>query len=159
MMPSSMAPNSMPGRLPSPPSTQIANTRPIYSRPIDGSTGWMTIRNAPASDAVAIETAKAMRLIRIGSAPMSWSASWSCDTAMMARPVKVRVRNSCRAASIESDIRHQHAQRQVDHADVPARLDIARLDVAVIAPEHQDQAHLGDEQDAEEEGKAAQRIL
>jgi hypothetical protein len=42
---------------------------------------------------------------------------------------------------------------------VPARLDIARLDVAVIDPEHQDQAHLGDEQDAEEEGNAAQRIL
>ena len=75
-----------------PPSTQMANTRPIYSRPTDGSTGWMMIRNAPASDAVAIEMPKAMRLMRIGSAAISCSASWSCATAMMARPMKVRDR-------------------------------------------------------------------
>ena len=93
----------MPGRLPRPPSTQIANTRPMYSRPIDGSTGWMMIRNAPASEAVAIEIAKAMRLIRIGSAAINRRASWSCDTAMMARPVKVRARKSCSAASIRSE--------------------------------------------------------
>ena len=33
-----------------PPSTQMANTRPIYSRPTDGSTGWMMMRKAPASE-------------------------------------------------------------------------------------------------------------
>ncbi len=27
----------------------MANTRPMYSRPTEGSTGWMMIRNAPAS--------------------------------------------------------------------------------------------------------------
>ena len=37
--PSSMAAITRAGRLPSPPSTQIANTRPIYSRPTEGSTG------------------------------------------------------------------------------------------------------------------------
>ena len=67
-MPSSIAPISVPGRLPSPPSTQIANTRPIYSRPTDGSTGWMMIRSAPAIAAVAIEMPKAMRLMRVGDA-------------------------------------------------------------------------------------------
>ena len=74
-MPSSMAPITVPGRLPSPPSTQIANTRPIYSRPTDGSTGWMMIRSAPATDVVAIEMPKAMRLIAVGDAPISRSAS------------------------------------------------------------------------------------
>ena len=58
-----------------PPSTQIANTRPIYSRPTDGSTGWMMMRKAPASEAVAIEMPKAMRLMRIGSTAISCSAS------------------------------------------------------------------------------------
>ncbi len=61
-----MAPISVPVRLPSPPSTQIANTRPMYSRPTEGSTGWMMMRNAPASAAVAIEIANAMRLILTG---------------------------------------------------------------------------------------------
>ncbi len=70
----------------------MANTRPMYSRPTEGSTGWITISNAPAIEAVAIEMAKAVRLILIGSAAMSCSASWSCDTAMIARPVKVRDR-------------------------------------------------------------------
>jgi len=60
-IPTSMAPISVPGRLPRPPSTQMAKTRPIYSRPIEGSTGWMTMSSAPAIDAVAIEIAKAMR--------------------------------------------------------------------------------------------------
>ena len=59
--PSSMAAMTVPGRLPRPPSTQIANTRPMYSRPTEGSTGWMMIKNAPASDAVAIEIANAVR--------------------------------------------------------------------------------------------------
>ena len=70
-----MAAITVPGRLCRPPSTQMANTRPMYSRPTDGSTGWITIRSAPAIDAVAIEMAKAVRLILIGSAAMSCSAS------------------------------------------------------------------------------------
>src|SRR5262249_32387567 len=90
--PSRIAAITVPGRLPMPPITQMANTRPMYSRPTEGSTGWITMRNAPASEAVAIEMANAMRLIRIGSAAIRRSASWSCATAMMARPTKVRVR-------------------------------------------------------------------
>src|SRR5258708_22351909 len=39
---------SVPGMLPSPPSTHMAKTRPIYSRPTEGSTGWMMISSAPA---------------------------------------------------------------------------------------------------------------
>ena len=54
-MPISIAAITVPGRLPMPPSTQMAKTRPIYSRPTEGSTGWMMMRKAPASDAVAID--------------------------------------------------------------------------------------------------------
>ena len=42
--------------------------------------------------AVAIEMPKAMRLMRTGFAAISASAPWSWDTAMMARPMKVRER-------------------------------------------------------------------
>src|SRR5262249_39120676 len=98
-IPSSSAAISVPGRLPSPPSTQIANTRPIYSRPIEGSTGWITMSSAPAIDAVAIESAKAVRLMRVGEAAINRSASWSCATAMMARPRKGPERNSCSPAN------------------------------------------------------------
>src|SRR5882762_3553291 len=55
MMPSSIAAITVPGRLPRPPSTQIANTRPIYSRPTEGSTGWMMISNAPVEPSVGRE--------------------------------------------------------------------------------------------------------
>ena len=66
-----MAPISVPGMLPSPPRTQMANTRPIYSRPTDGSTGWMMISSAPAIAQVAIEMANAVRLMRVGDAAIS----------------------------------------------------------------------------------------
>jgi hypothetical protein len=49
----------------------------------------MMISNAPATAVVAIEMPKAMRLMRVGEAPMSRSASWSCATAEIARPMKV----------------------------------------------------------------------
>jgi hypothetical protein len=55
-------------------------------------TGWMMIKQAPASDAVAIEMPKAMRLMRVGSIAISRSACGSCDTAITARPMKVRPR-------------------------------------------------------------------
>ena len=55
--------------------------------------------------------------------------------------------------------RHQHAQREIGKADAPGRPDIRRLHVAVVDAEHQDQRHLGDEQQAEEEGETAQRLL
>ena len=78
--------------LPMPPSTTIANTRPMYRRFIDGSTGPITIKSAPATDAVAIESPKASCLIPTGSAPIRRSAKRSCESARIARPVKVRDR-------------------------------------------------------------------
>jgi hypothetical protein len=106
-----MAAMSVPGRLPNPPRTQIAKTRPMYSRPIEGSTGWITIKNAPAMAAVAIEMPKAIRLIRVGSAAISLSANWSCATAIIARPVNVRDKKSCKLASRSSDIRQGISMR------------------------------------------------
>jgi hypothetical protein len=58
-----------------------------------------------------------------------------------------------------NEARHQHAQRQVDHADIDARPDIGRLHVAIVDAEHEHQRDLGDEHQPEEEGEAAQRIL
>ena len=39
----------VPGKLPMPPSTAMAKTRPMKSRPIDGSTGSSTSSSAPAA--------------------------------------------------------------------------------------------------------------
>ena len=60
------------------------------SRPIEGSTGWMMMRQEPASEAVAIEIPKAQRFPRVGFTAMSRSARLSCETARMARPKNVR---------------------------------------------------------------------
>ena len=159
--PSSIAPISVPGRLPSPPSTQIANTRPIYSRPTDGSTGWMTISSAPAIDAVAIEIANAMRLIRVGDRRhqlqrelvLRHGHDGAADEGLGQENLQRRDQRQ------RHEARHQHAQRQVDEAELPGRPDIGRLHVAVVDAEHQDQRDLGDEQQAEEEREAAQRVL
>ena len=160
-MPSVIAAITMPGKLPSPPSTQMAKMRPIYSRPIDGSTGWMMIRQAPASEAVAIDRPKAMRLILVGLAAISRSASWSCATAWMARPMKVRDRKSCRPHHHRhrDQERHQQPQRQVEQAEMQAGPDIGRLHRPVVDAEDQHQRDLGDEQQAEEERQAAQRLV
>src|SRR5439155_9662903 len=93
--PSTNAPSSVPQIEPMPPSTETANTKPMYSRPRAGCTGWMTIRNAPATPAVAIESANASPFTRVGLTPIRRSASWSCATANTARPKNVCVRNSC----------------------------------------------------------------
>jgi len=98
--------------------------------------------------AVAIEIANAMRLMRTGEAAMSASATWSCATAMMARPMKVRLRNSSSAANRVSATRHGTSMRH----------DIGGLDVAVVDAKDEDERNLGDEQKAEEEGKPAQRF-
>src|SRR5262249_55818580 len=58
-----------------------------------------------------------------------------------------------------SDARHQHPQWKVDHADAPARPDISCFDIAVVDAKHQNEHHLGDEEQAEEERQAAQRLL
>ncbi len=139
----------------------MAKTRPIYSRPIDGSTGPMMIRKAPAIAAVAMEMPKAMRLIFTGSTAISRSASWSCDTAMMARPRNVRDRNSCSPANSASETTHGISMRS-GRSKKPKRkrlVDIGRLDIAVIDTEDHDQRHFGHEQHAEEESEPAQRFL
>ena len=161
-MPSSIAPISVPGRLPSPPSTQIANTRPIYSRPIDGSTGWITIRSAPAIARGRDRDRErdALDARRRGRHQLQRKLVLRHRHDGAARE-SVRARKSCkRAEQRERDqAGHQHAQRQVDHADVQARPDIGRFDIAVVDAEHEDERHLGDEQEAEEEREPAQRLL
>ena len=160
-MPSIIAPISVPGMLPSPPSTQMAKTRPIYSRPTDGSTGWMMISSAPAIEAVAIEIANAVRLMRVGDAAISCKASWSCATRHDRAADEGLGQEQLQGGDQRErhQARHQHAQRQVDDAEVPARADIGCLDVAVVDAEHHHQRDFGDEQQAEEECEAAQRVL
>ncbi len=85
---------SVPGMLPSPASTATQNVRPMYRRPSPGSTGPTMISSAPASAQVPVAMPNAHCLMRMGSAPISASAVWSCATALMARPVKVRDRYS-----------------------------------------------------------------
>jgi len=52
----------------------------------------MMMRNEPATAQVAIEMPKAICLILIGLAAISCSATRSCDTARIARPMKLRLR-------------------------------------------------------------------
>ena len=69
------APRSVPQSEPMPPSTHTANTSPMYSRPIEGYTGCITIRNAPATPAVAIDSANAYSFTRTGLIAIRRSAS------------------------------------------------------------------------------------
>src|SRR5205823_10992481 len=110
-IPSTNAPSRVPQIEPMPPSTQTANTSPMYSRPMAGCTGWMTIRNAPATPAVAIASANASRSTRVGLTPIRRSASWSCATANTARPKKVCVRISCTPTTIVTDTRNGTTRR------------------------------------------------
>ena len=160
-MPTSMAAITVPGRLPMPPSTQIAKTRPIYSRPTDGSTGWMMIRNAPASEAVAIEMPKAIRLMRIGSIAkqlereliLRHSHDGAADEGAREHELQRRDHQERHQA------RYQNAQRNIEIADVPGWADIGRFDVAIINAEIEHQRHLGDEKKPEEKRQAAHRFL
>ncbi len=102
----------------------------------------MMISSAPAIDAVAIEMPKAMRLMRVGEAAISCRASWSCATAEIARPVKVRDRielqrrrTSASAATHGTSMRSGKSIKPMRQR----RSDIGRLDVAVVDAEHQDQ--------------------
>ena len=52
----------------------------------------------------------------------------------------------------------QQTVRQVDEREAQGGPDVRCLDVAVVDAEHEDQADLGDEQDAEEEREPAQRL-
>ena len=160
-MPSSRAAMTVPGRLPMPPSTQMANTRPIYSRPTDGSTGWMTIRSAPATDAVAIEIAKAMRLMRIGIRRHQRQRELILRHRIDGAAGEGLAQEQLQPAQHQhrDDERHQHAQRQIEKAEAQGGVDIARLHVAIVDAEDQDQRHFGDEQQTEEEGEPAQRLL
>src|ERR1700724_2072911 len=66
----------------------------------------MMIKRAPATDAVAIEKPKAIRLTRLGLTAISCNASLSCDTARMARPIKVCPKKTSSTTSISSETRH-----------------------------------------------------
>ena len=78
--------------LPRPASTATQNVRPMYSRPRPGSTGCTMMSSAPASAQVPVAMPNAHCFTRTGSAPINASAVWSCATALIARPVKVRER-------------------------------------------------------------------
>ena len=159
--PSSIAAMTVPGRLPMPPSTQIAKTRPIYSRPTEGSTGWMMMRKAPATPAVAIEMREgdALDADRIdGHEPQrQLILRHRHDGAADEGAGQEQLQRSDQQQRHQAG--HQHAQRQVDEAEMQRRPDIGRLDVAVVDAEDEDQHHFGDEQQAEEEREAAQRFL
>ncbi len=64
----------MPGTLPIPASTTIANVRPMYWMPENGSTGLTTIKAAPASEAVAIAIPKPLAFARVGLRPQILNA-------------------------------------------------------------------------------------
>src|SRR5262249_18646263 len=57
------------------------------------------------------------------------------------------------------DAQNQHEGKKVHHPGAPARSDKKGFDVAVVDAEDEDQHNIGDEQQAEEEGEAAQRLL
>ena len=109
--PSSSAAASVPPMLPMPPSTVMAKTRPIYSRPMEGSIGTMIMSSAPARLAVAIPTPKAMVLIWIGFAPMRRSARLSWETPMMALPQKVLARKRYKARVSSTPTTHGTPRR------------------------------------------------
>ena len=107
------------------------------------------------STAVAMPNAHC--LIRIGLAPISRSASWSCATARIARPMKVRDRYSVsRIVSADRDHERDHQPERNPHvADPPGLADIVRGDRALVDAELQDDQDFDDEGDAEEERDAA----
>ena len=102
----------VPGRLPRPPKTQIAKTRPMNSRPTAGCSGSITIMKAPASAALAQAIPNAMRLMRTGETATSRSANGSCATATMARPIKVFLRNNSSATSMRTEPANGTASRK-----------------------------------------------
>src|SRR5262245_9842395 len=57
------------------------------------------------------------------------------------------------------DARHQHAQGEVDIAEMQARPDITCFDVPVIDAENQNEHNLGYKQQSEKESETAQRFL
>jgi hypothetical protein len=118
------------------------------------------ISRAPATDAVAIEMPKAIRLIRLGLAAISCNASRSCETARIAAdegPPEKELQD--RQHQQRDQKRDQHAQRQIDKAEMQARTDIGCLDKSIIDAEDQDQGDLADEQQAEEEGETLNRFF
>ncbi len=82
-----------PGMFPRPPRTQIMNVSGPKAAPKNGWTEYWMMRSAPASPAMAPPTAEVTRYTRWAWAPISAMASRSCETARMAVPMKVRVRN------------------------------------------------------------------
>ena len=113
--------------------------------------------SAPAIPSTAVAMPNAHCLIRTGLAPISRSASWSCATARIARPMKVFDRYS--VSRIVSAGGHRERDQQPERnphiADPPGLADIGRGDRALVDAELQDDQHFDDEGDAEEERDAA----
>ena len=75
--------------------------------------------------------------------------------------MKVRDRKSCSAPTITSETAKGTSMRmrQIDVARYAGSARYSARDEAVIDAEDEDQRDLGDEQNAEEEGEAAERLL
>ena len=112
----------------------------------------MMINSAPATEAVAIERPKAMRLMRLGLAAISCRASLSCETARMARPMKVRPKKTCSTESINSETRNGTSMRNGRSTKPRCKLGpmYGASIIAVIHAERQDQPDLADRQLIEE---------
>lgn len=102
-------PARAPRTLPKP--TMITTNHAMYkgSSPTDGYEGYMNRRLAPATAAKAqespmVSTMMALRSIPTMSAPVS-----SCDTALMARPVRVRRMNNAKATKMAMASRKANA--------------------------------------------------
>ena len=115
------------------------------------------ISKAPAIPSTAVAMPNAHCLTLIGLAPIKRSASWSCATARIARPMKVRDRYSVSRIGQRSGDRERDQQpvRNPHIADAPGLADIIGGDRALIHAELQDDQHFDDEGDAEEERDAA----
>ncbi len=79
----------VPLMLPIPPKTVTANTLPMNSLPMEGSTGPMLMIRAPAKLVVAIDNPNEIVLMRIGLAPINLTAELSWATLLVIMPRKV----------------------------------------------------------------------
>ena len=121
----------------------------------------MMMRSAPASAVVAIESAKAMRLIAHGIdrheaqrlAILGHGVDGAADEA--ARRKAVEEADHCQ----RDQERHEHPERYGNIAEMDARPDIARRHRSVVDTEAENERDFADEQQAEEKSDAAEALL
>ena len=144
--------------LPRPASTATQKVRPMYKRPMPGSTGPMMINSAPASAHVAVAMPNAHCLMRTGIGAHQ-------------RQRRIVLRNRSDSASRERGGQinrqpnrqqqryaegNQHAHRQSHFSERQAAPDVRRLHHALIDAEREDQSNFQNEGDAEKERQPAQ---